>query len=69
MTKFEATRIAQELVKAVHEGNITAQQARNRFKVVVAKYKQGDRFKQLQATNPSMWQAANILLSKKVNKD
>lgn len=62
MTREQAIDIAKNLTDAVIAGHITEVQARNRFKVVAAKYKQKDRFVELQKKNPKLWMLCAELL-------
>ena len=62
MTKLEAKRIMIHLVEAVEAGIITELQARKQFRIVVRNYRNSDKFKNMQESDPKGWQAASKLM-------
>jgi hypothetical protein len=65
MTRLEVLDMAVRLTEAVRDGVITEIQARNQFKIVLAKHRQSDRFKELQKRDPKTWVSACALMGVK----
>lgn len=62
MTKEQALKVAENLSKAVLNGLITEEQAKNRFKLIVRKYQYHQKYLNMQKKDPITWTSLGILL-------